>query len=198
MNCVRLAQEAQLRAVVLGELDEVRLQGFGRLFDELFVVDDTCGHGPLNPISLFADEGPNGSIWTPRVTVVIFIRPLHDGINLSRRQVVEAELLQRPLELVAVHGAVAVEIGQFEELLERQAAERTIRRVDKGLDDLRVRADDAAAERQEPLLAHEALREPHDRRKYAVFCGTHHDRRLERRRAANGSSDAEIWSRRER
>ena len=111
---------------------------------------------------------------------------------------VEAELLQRPLELVAVDGAVSVEVRKFEELLQGQATERRVARVDESLDDLRVRADDAAAEAQEPLLAHEALREAHDGRKYAVFCGTHHDRRLDRRRAANGRSDAEIWSRRER
>ena len=50
---IRLAQEAQLRAVVLRELDEVRLERLRGLLDELFVVDDTCGHGPVSPTSLF-------------------------------------------------------------------------------------------------------------------------------------------------
>ena len=80
----------------------------------------------------------------------------------------------------------------------RPLIDRTLDPAGRWLVSFGVGANHAAAEAQEPLLAHEALREAHDRRKYAVFCGTHHDRRLDRRRAANGRSDAEIWSRRER
>merc|ERR1719478_2087651 len=99
--------------------------------------------------------------------------------------------------LVTVDGAVAVEVRHFKKLLQRQAAERRVARVNEGLDDFGVRADHAAAEAQEPLLAHDSFREPHDRREDAIFRPAHKYRRVDRRRAAAGRGDAEIWSRHE-
>ena len=132
---IRLHQQSQIRAILLGQLDQVGAQRLGSFLAEFVHVNGTIG---------------------------IQVGALENSLNLLFLEPVKAEILYGAGQFVLLQNTVAIDIGGLKQGLEDGLTECRVGRVDKGGNDVAMQGNDLGAELVELVLTEGLLGQEND------------------------------------